>query len=275
VTIPYPRISPEIVRIGPFALRWYAVMYIVGYAVGIGVAKRRVRRGMVPFDESVIDALVGYLIVGMLLGARVVYVLVYDRAHYAADPLDALAVWHGGLSFHGAVLGMTAACIVFAVGRHIPFWPLADTLALAGTPGLFFGRIGNFINGELYGRPTNVPWAMIFPTDPKGIPRHPSQLYEGLCEGVLLFLVLRWLERASTRGGWYRPGLLAGAFLIGYGAIRFSLEFTRQPDSQLGFVAGPFSMGQLLSAIMIIVGATLIVAIARGPASPPRPLDAR
>jgi phosphatidylglycerol:prolipoprotein diacylglycerol transferase len=116
---------------------------------------------------------------------------------------------------------------------------------------------------------------MIFPTDPKGIPRHPSQLYEGLCEGVLLFLVLRWLERASTRGGWYRPGLLAGAFLIGYGAIRFSLEFTRQPDSQLGFVAGPFSMGQLLSAIMIIVGATLIVAIARGPASPPRPLDAR
>ena len=275
VTIPYPRISPELVRIGPFALRWYAVMYIVGYAVGIAIAKRRVRRGTVPFDESVIDALVGYLIVGMLLGARVVYVLVYDPAHYAADPLDALAVWHGGLSFHGAVLGMTTACIVFAIRRHIPFWPLADTLALAGTPGLFFGRIGNFINGELYGRPTSVPWAMIFPTDPKGIPRHPSQLYEGLCEGVLLFLVLRWLERVSTRRGWYRPGLLAGAFLIGYGAIRFSLEFTREPDPQLGFVAGPFSMGQLLSSLMIIVGATLIVAIARGPASPPRPLDAR
>jgi phosphatidylglycerol:prolipoprotein diacylglycerol transferase len=266
MTIPYPRIAPEIVRIGPLALRWYAVMYIVGYAVGIGVAKRRVRRGMVPFDESAVDALVGYLIVGMLLGARVVYVLVYDRAHYAADPLDALAVWHGGLSFHGAVLGMATACLVFARRRHIPFWSLADTLALAGTPGLFFGRIGNFINGELYGRPSSVPWAMIFPTDPQGIPRHPSQLYEGLCEGVLLFLVLWLLEHASTGGGWYRPGLLAGAFLIGYGAIRFSLEFTRQPDAQLGFVAGPFSMGQLLSAIMIIVGATIIVATAPRPA---------
>ena len=116
---------------------------------------------------------------------------------------------------------------------------------------------------------------MIFPTDPEGIPRHPSQLYEGLCEGVLLFLALRWLERASARAGWYRPGLLSGAFLIGYGAIRFSLEFTRQPDSQLGFVAGPFSMGQVLSAIMIIVGATVIVAIARPVALQPRSLDGR
>ena len=166
MAIPYPRISPYIVRIGPLAIRWYSAMYVVGYIVGIGIAKRRVRRGMVPFDESTIDSLVGYLLIGMLLGARLVYVLIYDRPHYIKDPLDAFAIWHGGLSFHGAVLGMTVACVIFARRKHLPFWSVADTLALAGTPGLFFGRIGNFINAELYGRPTSVPWAMVFPTRP-------------------------------------------------------------------------------------------------------------
>lgn len=263
MTIPYPHIPPEIVRFGPFAIRWYGVMYLVGYAVGIAIAKRRVRRGMVPFDESAVDALVGYLLVGMLIGARVVYVLVYDPAHYAADPLDALAVWHGGLSFHGAVLGMTCACVVFSLRRHVPFWSIVDTLALAGTPGLFFGRLGNFINAELYGRPTNVPWAMVFPTDPQQIPRHPSQLYEAVCEGILLFIALWWLERGSVKDGWYRPGLLGGAFLVGYGLIRFALEFTREPDAQLGLIVGPFSMGQLLSATMVAVGATILAGVVR------------
>jgi phosphatidylglycerol---prolipoprotein diacylglyceryl transferase len=256
-TIPYPRIPPEIFRIGPLALRWYGLMYFVGYAVGVSVARRRVRRGLVPFDERAVDSLVGYLVVGMLVGARTVYVLVYDRAHYVRDPLDVVAIWHGGLSFHGALLGMIVASLIFSRRRGFPFWTVADTIALAGTPGLFFGRLGNFINGELYGRPTNVPWAMVFPTDPTGTPRHPSQLYEALCEGALLFLILRQLQRSSVRGAWYRPGLLAGAFLVGYGAIRFALEFTRQPDQQLGFVVGPFSMGQLLSALMI--GAGLLV----------------
>jgi phosphatidylglycerol:prolipoprotein diacylglycerol transferase len=239
-------------------------MYVVGYAIGITIAKRRVRRGVVPFDESAIDALVGYLVVGMLVGARLVYVFIYDPSHYAADPLDAFAVWHGGLSFHGAALGMTGACAVFARRRHLPFWSLVDTLALAGTPGLFFGRIGNFINAELYGRPSGVPWAMIFPTDPRHTPRHPSQLYEAVCEGIVLFIVLRWLERRSVQAGWYRPGLLAGAFLVSYGLIRFGLEFTREPDAQLGLVAGPFSMGQVLAAAMIVVGATILAGVFRG-----------
>src|SRR5436309_5079744 len=190
-------------------------MYIIGYALGFGIARRRVRRGVVPFDEGAIDALVGYLVIGMLLGARLVYVFVYDPHHYAAHPLDALAVWHGGLSFHGAVLGMVAASLFFARRRRVPFWSVVDTVALAGTPGLFFGRMGNFINAELYGRPSNVPWAMVFPTDPLQLPRHPSQLYEALCEGVLLFVVLIALERWSRRRGFYRPGLLVGAFLIG------------------------------------------------------------
>jgi phosphatidylglycerol:prolipoprotein diacylglycerol transferase len=258
-TIPFPRIPPEIFRVGPIALRWYGVMYVVGYAVGIWLARRRVRRGLVPFGAEAIDALVGYLVVGMLLGARLVYVLVYDRPQYIAHPLDILAVWHGGLSFHGAVIGMFVACVVFARRKRLPFWSVLDTLAICGTPGLFFGRIGNFINAELYGRPTDVPWAMVFPTDPLRLPRHPSQLYEAFCEGIVLFLALRALERISLRQGWYRPGLLAGAFLVGYGVLRFFIEFTRQPDAQLGFVLGPFSMGQLLSVATIAAG----LAIAR------------
>jgi phosphatidylglycerol:prolipoprotein diacylglycerol transferase len=267
MTIPYPRISPDIFRIGPFALRWYGVMYMVGYVVGVAVARRRVDRGIVPFDKRTIDALVGYLVVGMLLGARIVYVLVYDRPHFLAQPLDIIAIWHGGLSFHGAVIGMVTACYIFSRRHHVPFATIADTLALGGTPGLFFGRIGNFINAELYGRPTNVPWAMVFPNDPLQVPRHPSQLYEAACEGILLFLLLSVLERRAVAGGWYRPGLLAGAFLIGYGVLRFLIEFTRMPDVQLGFILGPFSMGQLLCAAMIVVGALVLALVYRRRAS--------
>src|SRR5258708_7302903 len=194
----------------------------------------------------------------MLLGARLVYIFVYAPRHFAADPLDAIAIWHGGLSFHGAILGMGVASILFARRRQVPFWTLADTIALGGTPGLFFGRIGNFINGELYGRVTTVPWAMIFPRDPLHLPRHPSQLYEAFGEGLVIFLILRALERRSIRDGWCRPGLLAGAFVVGYGVIRFLIEFTRQPDAQLGFVVGSFSMGQLLSSLMIATGAVVL-----------------
>ena len=258
MTLPYPRIPPELVRIGPFAVRWYGVMYLVGYVVGYRIARARIARGLVAMTERDLDALVGYLVVGMLVGARLVYAVVYEPGHYLDDPLEFFRLWHGGLSFHGAVIGMTAACALFARAHRVPFWEVADTLALAGTPGLFFGRLGNFINGELYGRPSGVPWAMVFPADPLRVPRHPSQLYEAVCEGLVLFLVLRALERRAVAGGWYRPGLLAAAFLVGYGVLRFLLEFTRQPDVQLGLVLGPFSMGQLLSATMIAAGLALI-----------------
>jgi len=265
MTIPFPHIRPEIFRIGPFALRWYGIMYLIGYAIGIVIAKRRVRRGLVPFSEAAVDSLVVYLLVGMLVGARLVYVLLYDFAAYKTHPLDAFAIWEGGLSFHGAILGMGIAIIVFARRWHVPFWTVADTFALGGTQGLFFGRLGNFINGELYGRPTNVPWAMVFPGDRQHLPRHPSQLYEAFCEGLLLFGILWLLERRAVKKGWYKPGLLSGAFLIGYGIIRFLLEFTRQPDPQLGFVLGPFSMGQLLSFLMIIVGVVILAVTYRKP----------
>lgn len=275
MTIPYPRIPPEIVRIGPLALRWYGIMYLVGYVVGYRVARARIARGLVAMTERDLDALIGYLVVGMLAGARIMYAIAYQPGHYLDDLLEFFRLWNGGLSFHGAVLGMTAASALFARVRRIPFWEVADTLALAGTPGLFFGRLGNFINGELYGRPTQVPWAMIFPSDPLQVPRHPSQLYEAVAEGVVLFLLIRALERRSVARGWYRPGLLAGAFLLGYGVVRFLLEFTRQPDAQLGLVLGPFSMGQLLSATMIAVGFALVVVTITRRGGRGRPEDAR
>ncbi len=263
MTIPYPRISPELIRIGPIALRWYGLMYLVGYLVGHRVARNRITRGLVAMTERDLDSWIGYLMAGMLIGARIMYAVVYEPGHYLNDPVELLRIWHGGLSFHGAVIGMVAACAIFARVHRVPFLQVGDTLALAGAPGLFFGRIGNFINGELYGRPSSMPWSMVFPSDPLQVPRHPSQLYEAVAEGLLLFLFLRWLERWSVSRGRYRPGLLGGAFLVGYGIIRFALEFTRQPDAQLGLVLGPFSAGQLLSATMIVAGVALLLFVRR------------
>ncbi|OYV67850.1 MAG: prolipoprotein diacylglyceryl transferase, partial [Deltaproteobacteria bacterium 21-66-5] len=193
MTIPYPHIPPVILRLGPLTIRWYGVMYVVGYVVGVRIARARIGRGLVAMTEDALDAFVGYLVVGMLVGARSMYAIAYEPDHFRRDPLEFFRVWHGGLSFHGAVIGMAIAALVFARVHRVPFWQLADTLALAGTPGLFFGRLGNFINGELYGRPTHVPWAMVFPADPLALPRHPSQLYEAIAEGLILFLVLRAL----------------------------------------------------------------------------------
>jgi phosphatidylglycerol:prolipoprotein diacylglycerol transferase len=263
VTIPYPHISPVVIHIGPIALRWYGLMYAAGYTLGYFLAGHRIRRGWTVLTPSALDSLIGYLVVGMLIGARLTYVLIYDYWAYAAHPLQVFALWRGGLSFHGALLGMAIGCALFAYRRRIPLLEITDLVTLCGAPGLFFGRLGNFINAELYGRPTNVPWAMIFPTDPLGVPRHPSQLYEAVGEGVLLGAFLWWLDRVARKRGRYRAGIDTAAFLIGYGVIRFLIEFTRQPDVQLGFVLGMLSMGQVLCALMIIAGAVLLVASRR------------
>jgi len=265
MTIPYPHIPPDILHLGPLRIRWYGVMYVVGYALGYQIIKRRVARGMVRLTRSELDGLIGYLVIGMLVGARLMYAVVYEPGHFLGDPLELFAIWHGGLSFHGALIGIAVAAIRFVQVHGVEFWRLADTLAMAGTPGLFFGRLGNFINGELYGRVTRVPWAMVFPSDPQQVPRHPSELYEAVAEGLLLFLVLLAFERRATAERWYRPGLVTGAFLCGYGTFRFLLEFTRQPDPQLSFVLGPFSMGQLLSAAMVTAGVAVLLARVRRP----------
>ncbi len=268
--IPYPRISPVAFRVGPVVVRWYGIMYLVGYVVGTQLAKLRSRRGLWTLTPEDVDSLVAYLLIGMFIGARLVYVTVYDWPAYRAHPLDVFAVWQGGLSFHGAALGMATACGVFALRKRLPWLMVIDGLAVCSPPGLFFGRLGNFINAELYGRPTTAPWAMVFPTDPQHLPRHPSQLYEALLEGVLLGAALWWLQsrlaRRARATGAFRDGYLGAAFLVGYGLIRFLVEFTREPDVQLGFVLGPFSMGQLLSSLMIAAGVTLaFVARARPP----------
>ena len=259
MTLPYPKVPPDIISFGPFKLRWYGVMYLVGYFVGYRLALSRIRRGASVLTQQQLDTLVAYLVVGMLIGARLIYVFVYDFPEFRAHPWRAFAIWTGGLSFHGAIVGMACAIALFAHRHRVPTLAITDIVAFCGAPGLFFGRIGNFINGELYGRPSNVPWAMIFPTDPLRVPRHPSQLYEALAEGVVLFLVLWLLDRRARARGWYWDGLLTGAFLVGYALLRFLLEFTRQPDAQLGFIVfGKFSMGQLLSTIMLLVGIVVL-----------------
>jgi len=269
MVIPYPRIPPTIVSLGPLALRWYSLMYVIGYVLGYRLILKRIQSGRSTLTRADLDNLIWYLVVGMLIGARVFYVLVYGRGEYAAHPLEVFAVWQGGLSFHGAIIGMAVAMILFARRYRFPVLSITDTVAVCGTPGLFFGRIGNFINGELYGRPTTVPWAMIFPSDPQHVPRHPSQLYEALAEGVLLGALLWWIDGVARARGYERPGLITGLFLVGYAIIRFSLEFTRAPDAQLGLVIGEFSMGQLLSMIMSAAGVVLLafIGLGRGPAS--------
>ena len=261
MVIPYPRIPPTIVSVGPLAIRWYSLMYVVGYVLGYRLVLKRIESGRSTLTRADLDNLIWYLVVGMLLAARIFYVLVYGRGEYAAHPLEVFAVWQGGLSFHGAILGMAVAIILFARRYRFPVLAITDVVALCGTPGLFFGRLGNFINGELYGRPTTVPWAMIFPGDPLHVPRHPSQLYEAFAEGVLLGALLWWIDGLARARGYDRPGLITGLFLVGYAVIRFSLEFTRAPDAQLGLVVGALSMGQLLSMIMLAVGIALLAMV--------------
>ena len=270
MTIPYPQIPPVLFRLGPIAVRWYGLMYVVGYLVGIQLARIRTRRGLWTLTFGDIDALVGYLFAGMFVGARLTYVFVYDWPAYRAHPLDIFAVWHGGLSFHGATFGMAVAAAIFAHRRRVATLMVWDGMAVCAPPGLFAGRLGNFINGELYGRPTAVPWAMVFPTDPSRMARHPSQLYEALGEGIVLGLALWWLQARLTRaagdGRRLRDGYLSAAFLVGYALVRFLVEFTRQPDAQLGFVVGPFSMGQLLSVLTGVAGLLVILVARRRPA---------
>jgi len=252
----FPAIDPVAVQIGPFAIRWYALAYIAGLMLGWHYVKRLARRGLSTLDEATVDDLLVWVALGVILGGRLGYVLFYRPGYYLPNAHEILMVWRGGMAFHGGLLGVAVAMVWFARRRSQSALAEADTVAAAIPIGLFFGRIANFVNGELWGRISNAPWAMHFPG--AGLfPRHPSQLYEALLEGLLLFVLLAWL--VHRRGALAKPGLVTGAFLVGYGLARGFVEFFRQPDEHLGFLAGSLTMGQLLCLPMLVIGAWLIL----------------
>jgi phosphatidylglycerol---prolipoprotein diacylglyceryl transferase len=256
LAIPFPAVDPVLVQVGPFAVRWYALAYIAGIVLGWRLVRRLVRRRGWGISPEAIDDLLFHVTLGVILGGRLGYVLFYQPLHYLANPLDALAVWRGGMSFHGGLLGVLLATLLFARSRRLPYLELTDALAVATPIGLFFGRVANFINAELWGRPADVPWAVVFPTaGPE--PRHPSQLYEAGLEGLLLLAVMLWLAARP-----YHPearGTLSGVFLIGYALSRILAELFREPDAHIGLLAGGATMGQLLSLPMLALGVALVL----------------
>ncbi|WP_198377801.1 prolipoprotein diacylglyceryl transferase [Neoroseomonas rubea] len=253
--IPFPVIDPVLVEIGPFAIRWYALAYIAGILLGWRLARVLVRRTPEVATAEQVDDFVTWVTLGIILGGRLGYVLFYRPGYYVTAPWEALYVWQGGMSFHGGALGVIVACWLFARRNGIDWVAFADRIVCVVPIGLCLGRLANFINGELWGRVTDVPWAMVFPTGGPD-PRHPSQLYQAFLEGACLFALLMWLARSE----WVRarPGILSGAFLVGYGVARIIGEVFRQPDAHLGFLFAGATMGQLLSVPMILVGAWLI-----------------
>jgi phosphatidylglycerol:prolipoprotein diacylglycerol transferase len=257
--IPYPAIDPVLFAFGPVVIRWYSLAYIFGLILGwryiAALAKRPAPGQAVAAGPADIDDYLVWATLGVVLGGRLGYVLFYKPDFYFANPAAILKVWQGGMSFHGGLLGVIVATLIFVRLRRIPLLPFGDLIACASPIGIFLGRLANFINGELYGRVTDVPWAMVFPRGGPA-PRHPSQLYEAALEGLLLFIVLYLAWRSKKIRA--RPGMLSGLFFLGYGVARTLVEGYRQPDAYLGFLLGGFTMGQWLSAPMLAGGAYLI-----------------
>jgi phosphatidylglycerol:prolipoprotein diacylglycerol transferase len=289
--IPFPNISPEIFSIPlfgfEFALRWYALAYIAGILIGWRISVMTVKAARLWLNEqpvmtpAQIEDLLTWMILGVILGGRLGYVLFYQPAYYFQNPHEILFIWQGGMAFHGGLLGVIVAGLIFTTRYKIPKLSAADVMALGVPPGILLGRLANFINAELWGRPTDLPWGVAFPTntaqycpDVIGLcARHPSQLYEALLEGLILGAVLLWL--AWRRDAYKTPGLIAGTFFAGYGIARFIVEFVRQPDAQfvldgnplgLAFEIGGYglTMGQFLSIPMILIGAYMIRQARRG-----------
>lgn len=253
--IKHPDIDPVAVSIGPLQVRWYGLMYLAGFCAGWLLGRKRAAKPGSGWTSVMVDDCITWCVLGLVLGARLGYVLFYDLPSYLADPLSVFQVWHGGMSFHGGLVGLCVVVWLFGRKHGKGFFEVADFLCPLAPPGLFFGRIGNFINGELWGAPTTLPWGVVFP-DPRagGMPRHPSQLYEAGLEGVVLFCALWWYSSKP------RPsGAVSGLFLVLYGLFRFLMEFIREPDPQLGYLAwGWLTMGQILCLPMLAFGAFLI-----------------
>lgn len=258
--LPFPQIDPVIFSIGPLAVHWYGLAYVAGilfawwYARRLAATSRLWAHGQPAMSVADIDDFVVWAAIGVVAGGRIGYVLFYDLARFLADPVEIVRIWSGGMSFHGGILGVILAMILFARARGIAIWSLFDTIAASVPVGLFLGRLANFVNAELWGRPTDVAWAFVFPTDPEQVPRHPSQLYEAALEGLVLFAVLAWLVWA--RGKLKRRKYVSGVFIAGYGLSRIVVEFFRMPDVQIGYLAGTgwLTMGMVLSLPMVLVG---------------------
>jgi phosphatidylglycerol:prolipoprotein diacylglycerol transferase len=258
MAIPYPALNPVALKLGPLSIRWYGLAYITGLLLGWRYTVWLTRQPQFNPPDSRpapqdLDDFLFWAMAGVLVGGRLGIVLFYKPSAYLADPISIVKVWEGGMSFHGGMLGVIVALILFTMRRRIPFFRLSDLVAAATPIGLFFGRLANFINGELWGRPSDVPWAMVFPNPEAGpLPRHPSQLYEAVSEGLILFCILA--IAAQRPGIRRRDGLLSGMFLIGYAIARSVCELFREPDSYLGFIVGGISMGQILSFPMLLAG---------------------
>jgi phosphatidylglycerol:prolipoprotein diacylglycerol transferase len=264
--IPFPAFDPVLVHIGPLAIRWYALAYIAGILLGWVYARMLVRSerlwgGKAPLTVVDFDDFLLWVTLGIILGGRVGYVLFYNPSHFAAHPREIVQLWNGGMSFHGGFTGCVVAVVLFARKRGLPFLSLGDITCAVGPIGIFLGRIANFINGELWGRPGDVPWAMVFPNGGP-VPRHPSQIYEAALEGLLLLAVLTLVMRA---GALKRPGMIIGCFAVFYALARAACEFFREPDAQLGFLWGGATMGQLLSVPLFLAGIGFIVYASKHP----------
>jgi len=244
----YPSLDPVLIHFGPIQIRWYGLMYVIAFSLAYVLLRRFGTRGNGDLGKEEVADLLGYCAVGVIAGARIGYCLFYDLPRYVQHPLGIFAVWEGGMSFHGGLAGAAVAGWIFARRRKKSLLMLGDLGVSVAPVGLFFGRLGNFINAELYGRVTSVPWGMVFP-GAGDQPRHPSQLYEALLEGPFLFLILWFLRKRSLP-----RGVLFATFFLGYGVFRFVVEFFREPDAQLGFVLGTLTMGQMLSAVMMAFG---------------------
>ena len=261
--MPFPAIDPVAFAIGPIVVRWYALAYLGGVLLGAAYGATLLARkdlwkdGRPPFEPGAIWDFAFWAVLGIVLGGRIGYVLFYNLPYYLQNPGEIIALWDGGMSFHGGLVGIMLAIALFTRAKGGRILSALDLLGAIGTIGLFLGRIANFINGELYGAPTTLPWAVVFPTDPEQLPRHPSQLYEAALEGIVLFIVIR----IATHGfkALRHPGLVAGIFGIGYALSRIAVEFVRLPDIQVGYLFGGwFTMGMLLSLPILVAGIGLV-----------------